>query len=311
MTSVAPLQLIELGLDPAQFKKATTDEYHGPCPRCGGEDRFRVHTDHQYPDWNFECRQCHFKGWARDLNAALKMPVSEADRKLWAETKRKQDAARASEIKARLSDITNAELWAEMNRRMADEQRLQWLTWGIPTDWQNYLQLGYTQHYSQSIPTPAYTIPYFHNTTEGKQFATLQYRLVDAPNPADRYRFTVGLPATFYETTPSEPISNVAIICEGAKKAMNLKINTKVGDSSVLSVPSKSAWGGVEGAVKDCERVYILLDPDGLKQAHELGQRIGSKARIVELPSKIDDLILGNQITQAELRTAFKWAVRP
>lgn len=33
-------------------------ELVGPCPRCGGDDRFAVHTVKQM----FNCRQCHAKG---------------------------------------------------------------------------------------------------------------------------------------------------------------------------------------------------------------------------------------------------------
>ncbi len=32
-------------------------ERHGPCPKCGGTDRFRVHR-HKGKDW-YACRQCH------------------------------------------------------------------------------------------------------------------------------------------------------------------------------------------------------------------------------------------------------------
>jgi hypothetical protein len=307
----APIELLQIGLDPARFVRARQNEWHGPCPVCGGSDRFRIHTEHMFPRWNYECRQCGRKGWADQLNAALRQPISEAERQKWAEDKRRKDQAQARQREQRLAEFTSAELWAELHRRMAAEQRQQWEAWGIPTEWQNYLELGYTPHYSPAIDTPAYTIPYFHNTTDGRTFATIQYRLMDAPNPEDRYRFEYGLPTTFYETTPTEPIKDIAIICEGAKKAMNVKIRAGVNkDTSVLAVPSKNSWGGAVEAVKDCKRVYVMLDPDGLSQAQKLGKEIGGAARIVELPSKIDDMLLGNQITKEELKYAFRWAVK-
>ena len=41
-----------------KLKKETANEYSTQCPKCGGEDRFRVWSDAN----KFWCRQCHFKG---------------------------------------------------------------------------------------------------------------------------------------------------------------------------------------------------------------------------------------------------------
>ena len=41
------------------LKKATSDEYTGPCPNCGGKDRFRISTFHG--DIKHHCRKdCDF-----------------------------------------------------------------------------------------------------------------------------------------------------------------------------------------------------------------------------------------------------------
>ena len=46
------ISLIDLAGRYVELRKATADEYHGPCPWCGGTDRFRVRADF------FACRQC-------------------------------------------------------------------------------------------------------------------------------------------------------------------------------------------------------------------------------------------------------------
>lgn len=42
----------------SNLKKTTPNEYHGPCPWCGGDDRFIVYVDNQ----KYWCRQCQEKG---------------------------------------------------------------------------------------------------------------------------------------------------------------------------------------------------------------------------------------------------------
>lgn len=48
--------LIDLAGRYIELRKVTPKEYHGPCPWCGGDDRFRVTAEH------FACRQCGRKG---------------------------------------------------------------------------------------------------------------------------------------------------------------------------------------------------------------------------------------------------------
>lgn len=50
------VNLIEVAGRDTELRKATAGEYHGPCPWCGGTDRFRVTSD------RFACRQCGRKG---------------------------------------------------------------------------------------------------------------------------------------------------------------------------------------------------------------------------------------------------------
>lgn len=52
-------------IDQSMQKQAATNggEWAGPCPKCGGEDRFRVWPDHpEYDTGRFWCRQCDWSG---------------------------------------------------------------------------------------------------------------------------------------------------------------------------------------------------------------------------------------------------------
>ncbi|HMW72504.1 MAG TPA: CHC2 zinc finger domain-containing protein [Cellvibrionaceae bacterium] len=50
------VDLIELAGRHVELRKVSPKEHHGPCPWCGGDDRFRVTADY------FACRQCGRKG---------------------------------------------------------------------------------------------------------------------------------------------------------------------------------------------------------------------------------------------------------
>jgi DNA primase len=49
------------------FKQKTHNEYAGPCPFCGGKDRFIVWTQPEQRNPRFWCRQCNKSGDAIDL----------------------------------------------------------------------------------------------------------------------------------------------------------------------------------------------------------------------------------------------------
>lgn len=49
--------LLALAGEATRLRKVSGAEYAGPCPKCGGEDRFHLHSE---AGWWF-CRQCHEK----------------------------------------------------------------------------------------------------------------------------------------------------------------------------------------------------------------------------------------------------------
>jgi hypothetical protein len=236
---------------------------------------------------------------------------------------RAAEERRAMERQRKLADFSTRELWEELHRRMGDEQREWWRKAGVPDEWQNYLHLGYDPDkvYSNGdnlLHSPAYTIPYFGYKW---QFKTMQYRLVSPENPADRYRFEAGLGTSYYMTTPSIQIGEQVVICEGAKKGMVVKIYAENDSTTVLAIPSKMDWksNGILEAVKNCGRVFIMLDPDCWQapadvmnwtpQPVQLARAIGAQARIIECPVKADDAFLLYGMSDDEWRALKKQAV--
>lgn len=308
--------------------------YIGPCPFCGGTDRFNMKLTTGGYMWI--CRRCapgkyydaidyimrrehvRFVEALQRMKDDQLMVTNEAlarERMIAAEA---EQAARQAEIDARLSDLTTHEIWEALHRRLTDEHRAWWREQGIPDEWQDYLSLGYTPdktYESKKVlqHSPAYTIPYFHHDASvesRRKFVTMQYRLIGACDPCDRYRFEYGIGSSYYMTTPTLPVGDTALICEGAKKAIVTRVYGQLKDTTVIGVPSKSDSGNVVEIVKHCERVWVMLDPDAFSCAYQLARDIGKKARVVTLPLKVDDAILRGILTNRQLSYFLKNGVQ-
>lgn len=299
-----------------------TGNYHvGPCPFCGGDDRFTLKTlSGGCQVWL--CRMCGSGKYADAVEYIMRRnnvnfmqaiaymnggeigeiaQMNELEALHRERQARDKQLQRKEEIDERLSDLSTKEIWEALHRRLTDTHRQWWRGQGIPDEWQDYLYLGYTEdkaYYdgnNELQHSEAYTIPYFHYEESAKDhriLRTMQYRLFNPPNPKDRYRFENGVGTSFYMTTPTKPMRELAVICEGAKKAIVTRINCKDKQVSVLAVPSKMDWGGIVDKVKNCGRVWVTLDPDASKRSFVLAKEIGKNARVVELPMKIDDAFL-------------------
>ena len=298
----------------------------GPCPFCGGQDRFNLKRKSDADLWI--CRQCgdgkyknaiHYlmlrNGWdfRRTMRhiEGVEEDLPDRDKMLGAES-----AKRKQILDAKLAEFTTQEIWEALHRRMAEEHRIWWRKNGVPNDWQDYLSLGWTpekQYISsgdgEMHSAEAYTIPYFE---KGKKFVTMQYRMCGDISPADRYRFEYGLGTSYYMTTPTAPIGNNVVICEGAKKAIVTRTYVSNDrDITVLGVPSKSDFGGIAEQLKQCDKVWIVLDPDALDRAEVLAKDIGIvNSLILELPVKLDDFFLSGALTPDNFYSILRQGVK-
>jgi len=320
------INLLLLAEQDTALRKKTANEYSGPCPFCGGDDRFSVQSS------RWLCRHCTEGKWRDGIDYAMRRgnlsfvevarhylgnDLPRMDEAVMAEreARRKAEQAASDErIRRITASLTTAEIWRAFHLRLTDDSRGWWAAQGIPAEWQDALELGYTadkqyQSDGEEHHSPAYTIPYFHGGQGGRVLRTLQYRLVNPSRPNDRYRFEHGLPAAFYEVEPLAPLAETAIICEGAKKAMVCRIYS-ARQSSVFGIPSKTTTAGIAEHVKACGRVYVILDPDGEREAHKLAASIGKAARVVRLHVKLDDGILRYGLDRSALQAAVRWAER-
>jgi hypothetical protein len=285
------------GFDGARFVRSDRKSVRGPCPICGGKRRMVVFLDRPNP--NFECL-CGYTGFMDDKSLT---PDALAELKANAER-----AARERE-RERLAEFTTAELWQECHRRLGEEQRAWWTAQGIPPDWQNFYQLGYTPDRlfvgdAGPFHRPAYTIPIF---AEGWQAVNTQYRIVDPPPGCGKYRQEPGLPAAAFLSRPDLPLPDSMIVVEGAKKAAVLCARLPK-SPQIAGLPGARSWAGLDERLAECGRVWVMLDPDAREAAYALARSIGPAARVVETPCKPDDWTLRYGATPEHFRAAFRYA---
>ena len=310
MNGTPPIELLNVRkIDYNSFRQFGPQEFHGSCPWCGGDDRFVIWTDRPYPSWVCFCRVCTPERFFLDtVDPSIKVPLTPEQRQEYAKEKTRIEQERKEFAAKALQRITTDELWSELNKRMSGENKAWWTKRGVPEEWQAYLSLGYMADKVIKAGdvlhhTPAYSIPYMRDTG---QPITMQYRLVNPIDPKDKYRFEYGLPAAFYMTEPYDAPGDQVVICEGAIKAIVTKVFGGMrSDVKVLAVPSKSTWCNVTEFVKSCGRVWIILDPDGTREALSLARKIGKAAKVIQLPMKIDDALNSGALTQAGLKNYF------
>ena len=292
------------------LKKRTRNEWSAACPVCGDAghegngqpDRFRIFDDDKPLGW---CRKCGHLEFAQDDNELAHDP------QLMAEMQRRRAELAEQEnrnLRQRIAELKRSQLWIKYHDYMAEHhQRSLWRDAGIPDSLQDYWNFGINPLYEGmgqdgKFTSPAMSIPYFG---VGREIKNMQYRLIAPPTAGDKYRFTHGLKVRdLWLAMPDEKPSGSVLICEGVKKGANAfhqivaqGVNSSL---SVVAIPNLTPDSDMLTLLADCDPVYICVDPDGMKpnkqgviRAHVLANQIGARrVRIVDMPAKLDDLVL-------------------
>jgi hypothetical protein len=278
------------------------NEWSAACPHCGGggirhdkSDRFRLFATGNGQNARVWCRRCNHFEWA-DANKSK--PPDPAKIKEAEDLRREMAQQETLRLRAKIDELRRKAYWEGWHDAMNNRQRAMWRNEGISDGLQNFFRLGYVdqrQFYNGDQPfnSPAMTIPIFD---VGWKAVNVQYRIVNPPHNVGKYRFTAGLPAPLYLTDPDNEPTGPTVLVEGAKKAIVLYAN--VGHKfTVVAVPSKMPGASLIERLKECDPVYVTLDPDayvaekGIKPAiNRLASMLKGRARIVKLPVKPDDL---------------------
>lgn len=271
------------------LKQITRDEWQGPCPWCGGKDRFHV-----WAKGNYWCRpgpgHCGRKGWIDQLGGAAKLT-----KEALLELRLQRLEAQQKETERRISAL---ERMAHCQDHIVYHQALDdgalewWYSQGINDDSIERYRLGYCPR----CPTDrggraSYTIP----VVNGGELLNIRHRL--KTDGGDKYRpHMAGLGTQLFNADFLHGTKEIVIV-EGSKKSIVLD-QQGLGNVAIMGKRAfRRSWLDWFG---DIETVYIALDPDAKESAHRLAAIFEGKGKIVSLPVKPDDFftLYGGTIDQ-------------
>jgi hypothetical protein len=185
----------------------------------------------------------------------------------------------------------------------------------VPDFYQEFYKLGYDPDrvvFSDAAEwhTPTMTIPIFEAQTWN--VLNVRHRLLKPPKPGDKYRpERSGLPQSLFVADPDTPLCGKTLITEGEKKAIVSFITADDPMLQVIGIPGKNPNKELLSKLEQCEPIYICLDPDARGEADKLAGELGAKkCRILELPMKIDDMILKFGLGKSWMKKAMRQAVK-
>lgn len=311
----APPELRELNLK--YLHRASRDELASACPKCGGSP----HQNGEFPDrfriWEHSKTTGGLLGWCRRCNWVWVPKGNKPDpeaQKRWAQEKKQYEAQREKEVEDCIRRINQEAVWVTYHNNLTDEiKREYYHKRGIDDYFVESLMLGYNpcREYETGqgkVITPTLTIPVF--APEKKLVMNIKNRLINPLKPTDKYRPEyAGLPATLYYTDRERAPYGKVLIVEGEFKAITTYIALDNPDMFVVGLPGKSPSLELLGALKNCDVVYICLDPDAysvrageVSPMRRLVHYFGERVRVISLPYKIDDMILQGILGKKELK---------
>jgi len=326
--------LVDLIGDYTQLKKSAHGEWAGPCPRCGGTDRFRVTNKGWFcrhctgePGANghwkdaidfiqfvsgVDFRTAYFKLVGQDHKAdPREVARLEAERFVAQE----MEALREEEERIlAVEKLQKERAWERYHQGMTAPQAEMWHERGLSDEWIDYWKLGYARKVHQTPQGPyeadSLTIPYWRQGPDRDDKRTwdcisLRHRIVSDGFPGGKYRPHLhGLGNQLFYTDPDTcSLFGRVLLVEGEIKAMVTWTMMWKGDNLltpdlfVIGTPGKNWKQEWVAQLQEVDKLYICLDPDAREPARDLAMQVGQdKCKVLDLPAKIDDLILAGAL---------------
>ena len=274
--------------------------YH--CYGCG------VHGD--IFDW--------FSFWRRqDLKDVLKSncldPFEESRRKAeYAERTAQRLEDEIAKAQSALRELREVQSWIRYHANLDEDNgaRVMWEARGVPEWYQDWLNLGYDPSHTfwagSEYQSPTLTIPIYEPTTWN--VVNIKHRILgEASDRIGKYRpEKSGLPAAIFPASPDLPISGNVLAVEGEIKAMVSYVTMANPEMQVIGLPSKNPSEAIIKQLRGCADLVLCLDPDA--DAHKVANEIGGRVRVLNLPEKIDDYIVTNELDGDWLKNQVRMA---
>lgn len=311
----------------ASFKK-TGGEYRSHCPIHGGKNpsAFAVWMEDGKQKWKCFTRGCGMGDlidfvavWQqKSFTKAIEflggeiIDDPEEMRRLAEERHRRavQYKLEAQQTEdARRKELQAEEKHLQYHRQLNDYFMSEWTKRGLDESWQNYFCLGGCPDFviDGGYHTPTLTIPVVN---ENSEVMNIKHRLLNPKNPKDKYRpERSGLgPFPYFLAYPGMGYDGDVIwVIEGEiKTAVTSTINP---DEKwiYIGVPGMSQYKGLTEKLKG-KNVVAVTDPGAECEVVKFCQEVNG--RMIQLPEKVDDLIVAHGYDGDWLRSIEKQARR-
>lgn len=328
-----PIEFMGLQGQVQWVQKVNENEYTSSCPRCGinpdkhsdenPSDRFIMWLASKSTGKPFAMcyRGCGFK-WSPEKHDALwtDEELQEFKRKrvelIERENERVADFAREVVMAQRFykqysENLKNSSYgkWYLAERGFKSDEWNRFFGFGIIED---YFCKGFLDNYY----SPAITMPI---KGMGRLIENIKLRVSEAHHAKDRFRNQYKSKAQhIYLPMGETVISNKVVIIEGEMKSCTVaqRIYGKLPpDVQILATQGNGIGGRMIHALRDCEVVYLCLDPDtympndkGVANIIMNAKKIGyDRTRVIPCRGKVDDAILQG----FNFVNAFNMAIKP
>jgi hypothetical protein len=303
-------ELNQYGFEGNRFRRKTRDmiggyEWGGPCPVCGGTDRCIVSNGLYW------CRHAEVCGCMGSLEARGNVQVDPQakmhTRMVIQEEKERQARDQARKIAA----LNRSRIWQVYHRALLEypEMISNLNAEGISQHAIKRYQLGYCPAFpaynhdlKKVVNVPAFSIPHFSMNRKG-WCLNIRMRILDesfAENVAKYLPYRANLPTLFFPAfTPKD---KEVVIIEGEKKAIVLQR---------YGIPAIGLWGiyavkqrWIPWLTRRFEKRYLVYDADNwgvISATYHQAKVLKAKPVFLNLPGKVDDLLVSGQMTADEL----------
>lgn len=302
-------------------QRVSSNEYSSECPQCGGEphrggelpDRFRMflnaHGRNKVLGW---CRRC---GYVWFPNSAA---VSATELEIWRQEQIRQEEERKRSAERAIEILKSEKLWLKYNEMLNQWAKDVIKSWGIREDWANFWRLGLNPDYvvkskDGEYHSPAITIPLWQQNSPTP--GNIKLRVLNPKDNGDRYRSLYKTGQTFDFTAFNKLKSDTVVLVEGEKKAM-VVAQWSEQKYQVVGLPSVTPSTSILAKYARYGKVIVCLDPDaknedgkGNSPLKRLVKSLGREVVSVDLPDKVDDMIIRGMRFNDALKYAKKLEV--
>lgn len=249
------------------------DEFAGPCPICGGKDRFLV-----FKTGNAWCRKCKLKSWwdkPEDVEAAI------AEENM-------NRVVMAVEARARMA---SSEDWREYHDHPGSELLDLWRPRLGTSESIDRWSLGYCPSCPMMPDSPSLTVPVWHDG----QLIDIRHRLMVSTEETGKYRSHVPGIIPYPFNADAIGVHPEIIVIEGEIKTINLVdggLPNTVGLPGLQVVDELLQLFQVNGKTR---KAILMLDPGADAEALAIAERIlaiGIQVAIADAFEKPDDILL-------------------